>query len=83
MNLLTIEMPCVKTIDSVKIYIYFRDHNPPHFHAIYAEDEELIEIKSLKTYAGSIPKMQRKKVLKWASQSKVFLINKWQEFNPN
>ncbi|MFT7606561.1 MAG: hypothetical protein ACI8VT_004164 [Saprospiraceae bacterium] len=41
-------MPCIKIIDSIKIYIYLRDHKPSHFHALYAEHEELIEIKSLK-----------------------------------
>ncbi len=40
-------MPCIKTIDSIKLYIYARDHNPPHFHAIYGEKEELIEIQNL------------------------------------
>lgn len=35
-------MPCLKIIDSIKIYIYVRDHNPPHFHTIVAEHEELI-----------------------------------------
>jgi len=39
-------MPCIKIINSIKIYIYIDDHNPPHF---YAEYEELIEIKTLKS----------------------------------
>jgi len=54
-------MPTVKLIDNIKIDIYSREHPPPHFHAKYAEFEELIEIKTLETYAGKIPKMQRKK----------------------
>jgi len=44
-------MPCIKIIDSIKIYVYSNDHNPPHFYAIYAENEELIEIETLETYA--------------------------------
>ncbi|MEZ4829116.1 MAG: DUF4160 domain-containing protein [Bacteroidia bacterium] len=32
-------MPCIKTIGSIKIYMYLRDHNPPHFHVMYAESE--------------------------------------------
>jgi hypothetical protein len=75
-------MPCIKIIDSIKIYIYSRDHNPPHFHAMYAEYEELIEIKSLERYTGSIPKTQRKKVLNWASANKDYLMRKWKEYNP-
>ena len=76
-------MPCIKIIDSIKLYIYSRDHNPPHFHAIYAEYEELIEINTLNTYTGSIPKTQRKKVINWVSNNKDYLVAKWNEFNPN
>jgi hypothetical protein len=76
-------MPCIKVIESIKIYIYSRDHNPPHFHAIYAEYEELIEIKSLKTYSGKLPKAQRKKVINWAETKQDFLLNQWNTFNPN
>lgn len=76
-------MPCIKIIDSVKIYMYSRDHNPPHFHVMYAEFEELIEIKSLETYTGSISKKQRKKVIDWASAKQDYLMKKWLEFNPN
>ena len=76
-------MPCIKIIDSIKVYIYLRDHNPPHFHAKYAEHEELIEIKGLNTYAGEIPKTQRKKVIQWASQNQLYLMKKWEEYNPN
>lgn len=76
-------MPCIKIIDSIKIYVYLRDHNPPHFHALYSEHEELIEIKSLNTYTGSIPKSQRKKVIAWAKENSDFIMQKWKEFNPN
>lgn len=74
-------MPCIKIIDSIKIYIYARDHNPPHFHAKYAEHEELIVIDKLQTYSGALPKKQRKKVIRWAAKSKQFLIDKWNELN--
>lgn len=74
-------MPCIKIIDSIKLYIYQRDHNPPHFHAIHSEFEELIEIKTLATYSGSIPTKQRKKVIAWAEKNQAFLMNKWEELN--
>ena len=56
-------MLTIKVINAIKINIYSREHPPPHFHAVYAEYEELIEIKSLSTYAGKIPIAQRKKVI--------------------
>jgi len=76
-------MPCIKRIDANKVYIYLRDHNPPHFHVIYAEYEELITIRSLENYNGNIPKAQRKKVIDWAESNQDYLIEKWNEFNPN
>lgn len=75
-------MPCIKIIDSIKIYVYLRDHNPPHFHIMYAEFEELIEIKTLNTFSGEIPRKQRRKVIKWAIDNQVFLMTKWKQFNP-
>jgi hypothetical protein len=63
-------LPTLKIIDSIKIDVYAREHPPPHFHAIYAEHEELIEIKTLSTYAGGLPKSQRKKKLTGQNQNK-------------
>ena len=74
-------MPCIKTIDSIKIYIYARDHNPPHFHVLYSEYEELILIESMATYTGWIPDTQRKKVIQWATENQKFLMNTWMLFN--
>ena len=62
-------MPLIKIIDSIKIYIYLRDHNPPHFHIIYAEYEELIDMRTLTTLSGAVPARQRKKVINWAKEN--------------
>ena len=78
-------MPTLHIIDSIKIDIYSRDHLPPHFHAIYSEHEILIEIKSLKTYAGYFPVRQHKIVIEWAKDEKVkaFLLANFEKLNPN
>ena len=75
-------MPTLKIIDNIKIDIFSREHPPPHFHAKFAEFEELIEINSLETYAGRIPKVQRKKVIDWAVENKKFLLDIFQQLNP-
>ncbi|MGB0929131.1 MAG: DUF4160 domain-containing protein [Chitinophagales bacterium] len=76
-------MPTIHLIQSIKILIYFNDHLPPHFHAQYNEYEELIEINTLETYQGKLPNKQRKRVIEWARQNQDFLIETWNEFNPN
>ena len=74
-------MPCIKIIDSIKIFIYARDHNPHHFHAMISEHEELIRISDLSTYSGSIPNTHRRKVIEWASENQDYLISEWNRFN--
>jgi hypothetical protein len=75
-------MPTVKIIDHIKIDVYAREHPPPHFHVRYAEFEELIEIESLGTYAGMIPKTQRGKVIAWAAENKEYLMRVFKSLNP-
>lgn len=75
-------MPTVKIIDSIKIDLYSREHPPPHFHALYAEHEELIVIDTLETYIGKIPSAQRKKVIAWAKNNQTYLMNIFTQLNP-
>jgi hypothetical protein len=75
-------MPTIKIIDSIKIDVYSRDHPPPHFHAIYAEYEELIVIESLEALAGYMPHAQRRKVLQWARNNKRLLLDNYNRLNP-
>ncbi|MFK7968784.1 MAG: DUF4160 domain-containing protein [Bacteroidia bacterium] len=76
-------MPLIKIIGSIKIYVYLRDHNPPHFHILYAGHEELIDMRTLTTYSGNVPSKQRKKVIDWASENELYIRSKWSEFNPD
>ena len=74
-------MPCIKIIDGIKVYVYARDHNPPHFHVRIAEYEELIIIKSLDTYSGEIPSKHRKKVIQWAEKNQSYILKQWNKLN--
>jgi len=37
-------MPEISRFYGIIIYIYFREHNPPHFHAVYGEEEILTSV---------------------------------------
>lgn len=74
-------MPCIKILGSIKIYIYARDHNPPHFHAISAEGEELIIINDLSSLIGRLSTKDRKVVINWAKENKDYLMGEWQKLN--
>jgi len=78
-------MPTVHIIDSIKIDVYSREHLPPHFHALYAEYEILIVIKTLETYAGEMPSKQYKAIIEWAKleNAKNFLLETFIRLNSN
>ncbi|ADB37143.1 DUF4160 domain-containing protein [Spirosoma linguale] len=65
------------SFDGIRIYIYPRDHNPPHFHVYYAEYEALIDIRTLEIIAGNLPGKQAKRVQKWAILLQDELLNEF------
>lgn len=50
---------------------------PPHFHAIYGEDEAVFEIRTLRIYAGSLPRRAHNLVLEWADLHRAELMDCW------
>ena len=70
-------MPTLKIIDGVKIDIYSREHPPPHFHAIYAEFEVEIDIRTLEVLRGQLPKRALALVLEWAADHRTELMEDW------
>ena len=39
-------MPVISRFYGIAVYMYWKDHAPPHFHARYQDDEVKIEIES-------------------------------------
>ena len=69
-------------LQGIKIYFYDFNHNPPHFHAVYAEYEVLISILTLKVLRGEMPKPQLKRILKWAKSNQLALLKEFEFLNP-
>jgi len=57
--------------------MFWDDHAPPHFHALYAEYEVLIDIRSLEIIQGFMPRRALSLVLEWASQHREDLFEDW------
>ncbi len=72
-------MPVIATVAGVKIYMYMRDHNPPHFHAQHGGDEEVFDLEG-NHLRGGINRKKGKKVKKWAKENEEMLKDKWDEF---
>jgi hypothetical protein len=56
-------MPTISVSYGIVIQMLWREHNPPHFHATYAGDEVLIDIRTLAVMEGSISKRAMPMVL--------------------
>lgn len=56
----------------------WREHQPPHFHAKYGDNEVLVSIRDLEVIEGSIPSKQLKMLLGWAAFHQEELMENWQ-----
>ena len=70
-------MPVISSFDGIKIMMFYDDHNPPHFHATYAELTALIDIYGGYVIAGALPSRQLKYVLAWAEMHREELLQNW------
>lgn len=70
-------MPTISAFYGILIQIFWNDHAPPHFHAIYAEHEVIIDIRTLEVLKGSLPRRALALVLEWAQQHRVVLMENW------
>jgi hypothetical protein len=70
-------MPRLSEFYGIAIYMYFADHNPPHFHAIYAEYEALIRIQDGTTIRGELPRTATGLVEQWRALHQDELLENW------
>ena len=48
-------MPQISYFLGVIIRMFYREHNPPHFHAVYADFEGIIDIEKNEIIGGELP----------------------------
>lgn len=72
-------MPEISRFFGIVIKMYFDDHNPPHFHAKYANYKAAICIKDFKILEGSLPPKALSLVVEWASLHQKELLKNWNE----
>jgi len=70
-------MPKISEFFGIAIYMYYREHLPPHFHARYAESEVLVSIDDLSVLQGRIPPRALGLVMEWASRHQPDLRRVW------
>jgi len=72
-------MPEISRFYGIIIKMYFDDHNPPHFHAIYGELETIINIHTLGIIWGELTPRALGLVMEWASLHQNELLHVWEQ----
>jgi len=71
-------MPEISRFYGIVIYMFFNDHNPPHFHVNYQGYDAIIEIEN-GTVTGQIPRRALKMIYEWLDLHKDELMNNWEK----
>ena len=71
-------MPRLSQFYGISIYMYYRDHPPPHFHAIYGEHEAIVDIETASVIDGQLPRRAEALVTEWATLHRDELRRDWE-----
>jgi hypothetical protein len=70
-------MPIIARFYGIVIKLFFTDHNPPHFHAVYGEYNAVFDIQTLEMTEGDFPSRAKKLVVEWAEPHQAELKRMW------
>lgn len=77
-------MPVISRFNGIalKMYPRYREHEPPHIHAIYGECMGMFSLLDGNMFEGDIPKKYHKKIRRFILYYKDTLLRMWntQEF---
>ena len=71
-------MPEISLFRGIRISMYYSEHNPPHFHAMYGDYRCLVDIQRGCVIRGSLPARQLKLVLAWNELHSDELMQNWE-----
>ena len=71
-------MPTISMFYGIMIQMFWNDHAPPHFHALYAEHEALVDIQTFEVIEGALPGRALVLVLEWTQQHRTELMEDWE-----
>lgn len=70
-------MPTLSRFFGIVISMHWNDHQPPHFHARYSEQEAVVRLDTLEVLAGRLPPRVLGLVLEWAAEHRAELWENW------
>jgi hypothetical protein len=71
-------MPQISYFLGVIIRMFYRDHNPPHFHAFYADFEGIFDIEKNELIGGEHPPRVLGIVTEWTALHQDELLENWE-----
>lgn len=71
-------MPQISQFFGISIYMYYDEHNPPHFHAIYGGNEGQIGISPLALIKGKLSGRVLGLAMEWATLHQKALLENWE-----
>ncbi len=71
-------MPEICRFYGIIIRMFFKDHNPPHFHAEYGEYRCIVDIND-EIVNGTMPKRALKLIFEWLEIHKEELLTNWEK----
>ena len=74
-------MPEISRFLGIVIYMYFNDHNPPHFHVKYNNHRAMILIEKLSLHDGYLPPRVLGLVMEWAELNQSALMDNWKSIS--
>jgi len=69
-------MPIISRFFGIVIYMYWKDHAPPHLHAKYGDDEIVVEIRT-GNVSGNMSNRAIKLIQEWRELHKDELLKDW------
>lgn len=72
-------MPIIAAFLGMIIRIYHADHNPPHIHVQYGENEAIIEIRTGKLLHGSLPPRLSRLFSEWLKSRRNDIMRAWED----
>lgn len=72
-------MPRVCEFYGIVIYVYYDDHEPPHFHARHAGSDMSMAIEDLTIVAGGLTPRATGMVAEWAALRRAELRRAWRQ----
>jgi hypothetical protein len=69
-------MPVVSRFYGIVVFLNYSDHNPPHFHARYQEQEVIVELNT-GLVTGTMSKRALQLLFAWAEQHQDELMENW------